>query len=380
MGTPPRAVRLAGTDLGDYRHVSALVDGPAEAYEVLLPFILDGLAQGDRVFQIVDPHLRDDHLKRLHASGIDVAAVVASEQLVVRTWNDAYLRGGRFDRSAQLAYIRATLHEGRRLGFPRTRFIGSTEWAIDAKTVRDLMLYEARLDLDLQKTPDVVICTYDLNHHGARTIADALSAHPVALVGGVLRSNRVPARASARDRLLTAASQLFHESGIQSTGVDSIIEAAGVAKATFYRHFPSKDALVLAWLADPRARWLPRVRAQAEAEGLDPAAVIPRFFDAVADWLESDAYRGCPYLNTGAEITEPEHPARLIVREYLQEVEDYLEGLIAAAGYRDSRQLAAQLQTLVAGSISLAVASRNRAPVLTARDAALRLLGQAARD
>lgn len=379
MGTSPRAVRLAGADLGDYRHVSALVDGPAEAYEVLLPFILEGLAQGDRVFHIVDPRLRDEHVKRLQASGIDVPAVMASDQLVVGTWNDAYLRGGRFDRSAQLAYVRATLHEGRRLGFPRTRLIGSTEWAIDAKTVRDLLLYEARVDLDLQKTPDVVICTYDLNHHGARTIADVLGSHPVALVGGVLRTNRVPARASPRERLLTAASQLFHESGIQATGVDSIIEAAGVAKATFYRHFPSKDSLVVAWLADPRARWLTRVRAQAEAEGLDPATVIPRFFEAVADWLESDDFRGCPYLNTGAEITEPEHPARLVVREYLREVEDYLEALIAAAGYRESRELAAQLHTLVAGSISLAVSSRNRARVLTARDAALRLLDQAAR-
>jgi AcrR family transcriptional regulator len=177
--------------------------------------------------------------------------------------------------------------------------------------------------------------------------------------------------------LLAAASQLFHENGVQATGVDSIVAEAGVAKATFYRHFPSKDDLVVAWLRDGRTRWLDRIRSEIEASAADADRRIPLFFEAVADWLEADGYRGCPYLNSDAEITESGHPARLIIRAYLQEVEDYLHDLIAAARYRDSRTLAAELQTLVAGSISLAVARSSRAPVTTARGAAARLLATA---
>jgi len=73
------------------------------------------------------------------------------------------------------------------------------------------------------------------------------------------------------------------------------------------------------------------------------------------------------------------HPARRIIREYLQEVEDYLDGLISAAGYRDSRMLAAEIETLIAGATTLASVHASRAPVLAARDAAVRLLAGAAR-
>jgi hypothetical protein len=109
---PPPTIRLAGEDLRDHRHVCALVDGPDEAYGVLLPFIAEGFEQGERALHIVDPLLRDEHLERLTAIGIDVPARTASHQLEVQTWADAYLRGGRFDRTAQLAYVRQRLGEG----------------------------------------------------------------------------------------------------------------------------------------------------------------------------------------------------------------------------------------------------------------------------
>jgi AcrR family transcriptional regulator len=380
MPTSPHPIRLVGEDLRDHHHVCALVDGPADADELLMPFIVDGMEAGDRAFHIVDPGLRDAHLGRLSDSGIDVATAEASRQLEVRTWADAYLRGGTFDPSAQLAYIRATLDEGPVLGYERTRLIGSTEWAVEAATVRDLLAYEGRIDGILGDSPDVIVCTYDLKHHSARTIADVLGIHEAALVGGVLRTNRGPARPTARERLLTAAARLFHENGIQATGVDTLIAAAGVAKATFYRHFPSKDDLVVAWLRDPRARWLDRVRAQVEARGREAAASIPLLYEALGEWLETEGYRGCPYLNTAIEITDPAHPARAVVVDFLQEVEDYLASLAAEAGYRDPRALARQLLALAAGSISLAVARRSRAPALAARDAAVSLLGDAARD
>jgi AcrR family transcriptional regulator len=380
MPTSPSMVRLAGEDLNDLRHICALVDGPVDAYDLLMPFIVEGFEQGDRAFHLIDPEAREAHLDRLRAGGIDVFAAEASHQLEIATWTESYLRGGRFDRLAQLAYLREILGEGPGLGYPRTRVIGTMEWALDAEAAGDLLAYESRVNELLRRLPAVVICAYDLNRHSARTIADVLGAHPAAVVGGVLRTSQAPAPASARDRLLTAAAQLFQRDGILATGVDAIIKTAGVAKATFYRHFPSKDDLVVAWLRDPRTRWLEGVRAVTETDGAKPGAAIPRFFDAVADWLATADYRGCPYLNTGVEITDPKHPARLVVREYLQEVEDYLAGVIEAAGYRNSRTLATEIQTLVAGSISLAVARGTGASVMVAREAALRLLDGAKRD
>jgi AcrR family transcriptional regulator len=381
MSTTANTVRLAGEDLGDHRHVCVLVDGPEEADPLLIPFITEGLDQHERSFQVVDPAVRDAHVTRLRESGIDVSAVMASGQLEVRTWADSYLRGGRFDRIAQLAYVKQSFLEGRDLGYRRTRFIGSMEWAVDGEYSGSLLRYESRLNDLVRRRPDILVCTYDLNRHSARTIADVLGVHPAAIVGGALRESHGPAAgsASARDRLLTAASKLFHETGIQATGVDSIIEAAGVAKATFYRHFPSKDDLVVAWLRDPRTRWHDRVRAQVEESQPTPHEAIPLFFEAVAEWLENEGYRGCPYLNTAVEITQPTHPALPVVLDYLQEVEDYITGLVTAAGYRNPRMLAIELQTLLAGAISLAVARRSGAYAISAREAAISMLAGAER-
>ena len=379
MATSLPQVRLAGADLGDHRHVCALVDGPDDAAALLLPFVLDGLTQGDRALHIVDPGTRDDHAAWLAGNGVDVDAALAADRLVIRTWTETYLAGGRFDRTAQFGLIRDALDEGKELGYPRTRVIGVMEWAVDATPIDDLRMYEMRVDALLRRRPDVVVCSYDLQRHSARTVADVLGAHSVAVVAGGLRTNRVPSTAPARERILDAGSQLFHRRGIQATGIDAIIRAADVAKATFYRQYPSKNDLVVAWLRDPGTRWLDRIRGQVDLPGVEPGARIARFFDAVAEWLEGEGFRGCPYLNTGAEITEPDHPARPIVQAYLQEIEDYLAGLIAAAGHADARRLAAEIQTLTAGAIALVVAHRTIAPVVTARDAALRLIAAADR-
>jgi AcrR family transcriptional regulator len=375
MRTSRRTIRLAGEDLRNHRHVVALVEGPAEADELLVPFIVDGLEQGDRVVQILDPEVRDAHIERLKASGIDVPAALASHQLEVRTWSDAYMRGGRFDRSAQLAYLRETFAEGHSMGYPLTRLIGSTEWAAESETARDLLYYEVRVDAILRKLPDVAICTYDLNHHTARTIAEVLGIHPVAVVGGTVRTSPGPPPASARDRLLAAASQLFQEGGIQATGVDSLIAAASIAKATFYRHFPSKDALVVAWLEDQRTDWFTDVRRIAEDRASSPTEVVPLLFEAAAEWFEADGFRGCPYLNAAVEITDQSQPALRVVRRYLDSVAEQLGEIAAALGLPYPESSGRQLQVLMGGAIGQALAFHSVAPFATAQEAATRVVG-----
>jgi AcrR family transcriptional regulator len=182
------------------------------------------------------------------------------------------------------------------------------------------------------------------------------------------------AERSPRERILDAASQLFPRQGIRPTGVDTLIASAGVAKATFYRHFPSKNDLIVAWLRDGRTRWLDRVRRRAEEIARRPDETIPAFFDAVAEWLEAEGWRGSPYLNAAVELGDPDHPAHPIIHAYLAEVRAYLTDLLRSIAHPEPVRVAAQLQTLLAGAIILSVAMRSSLPAREARDAAIRLV------
>jgi AcrR family transcriptional regulator len=125
-----------------------------------------------------------------------------------------------------------------------------------------------------------------------------------------------------------------------------------VAKATFYRYFPSKDELIVAWLEDPRTRWFDRVRVTAEARPSTPGELIPRLFEAIAEWLETDDFLGCPYLHTSVEVTDPSRPASQTVRAYLAEVGTYLE--------ERARRPAIPTPHVWAGSCTLSWRARSR--------------------
>ena len=107
-----KVIRFAGSVLGARRHVCAFFHSPDEEYRVLLPFIKEGFERGEKAFHIVDPELREQHLRRLESAGIDVAAAEQSGQFELRNWADAYLREGHFDQDRMLALIQEVL-EGR---------------------------------------------------------------------------------------------------------------------------------------------------------------------------------------------------------------------------------------------------------------------------
>jgi AcrR family transcriptional regulator len=339
---------------------------------MLLPFVVDGLQRGDRVVHIVQD--RDAYLRRL-TKETDVSAALESGQLEVKDWAEAYLSGGSFSASRMLTYVRRSIRRGPSLGFPATRLIGDMEWALeDLPGVDQLVAYEAGLTAILARPQTTVVCAYDVRRHSAGSIAQVLEAHQAAVIGGTLKRTASGMATSPRDRILAAASLLFAENGITRTGVDTLIEAAGVAKATFYRHFPTKDALVLAWLQDPRTRWFDRVRAETEASATSPGDQILRFFEAVADWLETDDFTGCAYLNVALEIPNPADPVAQAINDYLAEIERYFQDLAAAAGHHNHARLGKELHALLAGAIALGVATRSTAAALAARNAAARLL------
>src|ERR1700734_4435557 len=90
-------ISLAGSQLGDVRHVCAFFNSDEEEYRVLLPFIKDGFESGDKAVHVVNPEQREDHLQRLAAVGIDTPATEQSGQFELRTNTESYLRDGRFD-------------------------------------------------------------------------------------------------------------------------------------------------------------------------------------------------------------------------------------------------------------------------------------------
>lgn len=173
-----------------------------------------------------------------------------------------------------------------------------------------------------------------------------------------------------RDRILTAASGLFARHGIRAVGVDAIIAAAGVAKASFYRHFRSKDDLVAAWLRDSRTRWLHRARDETAQRSAVPSEQLLVFFDVAHDLVADPTFYGCPYLNTVAELRDAPEVVRREVIEYVDEVEGYLEGLARQAGLREPQAVAAQLRLLAAGMFALMNVYGDGRPAEKARNAA----------
>ena len=107
-------------------------------------------------------------------------------------------------------------------------------------------------------------------------------------------------RPSPRERLLAASDELFYRDGVHSTGIDAIIEKAGVAKGSLYYIFGGKDELVAAYLRKRHDAWRERVEA-AQARTDDPDEKILAIFDAIADYVSLPGYRGCPFTNAAAE-------------------------------------------------------------------------------
>ncbi|MBF9133717.1 TetR family transcriptional regulator [Plantactinospora sp. S1510] len=133
----------------------------------------------------------------------------------------------------------------------------------------------------------------------------------------------------ARQRLLDTAARIFYGEGIHSVGVDRIITEAKVTRATFYRHFPGKEDLVLAYLhaADQAIRG--RVETVIAA-GLPAPDALRAVAEAIAQSIQSSGFRGCAFLNAVAEYPDPEHPVHRAVLTHRQWFLDTINTLMAS--------------------------------------------------
>jgi AcrR family transcriptional regulator len=180
----------------------------------------------------------------------------------------------------------------------------------------------------------------------------------------------------AHDRILDAATRLFYARGLRAVGVDTIIAESGVAKATFYKHFPAKDDLIAAYLDRVDEAWSGQLHAAAEAAGPAPADQLVGLFDALGSACRREGYRGCGFINAAAETT-PGTAAHDRTVAHKQKVLAWLRDLATDAGALRPDQLARSLALLLDGALSSGALDADPEAVEVARDTAASLVEQA---
>jgi AcrR family transcriptional regulator len=153
-----------------------------------------------------------------------------------------------------------------------------------------------------------------------------------------------------RDRILATASDLFYQHGIRAVGVDLVVEKAGVAKTSLYRHFGTKDDLVVAFLQRMDEEFWKTWDEVSQQHPDDGRAELKAQLEWIGERVNQPDYRGCPQLNIAAEYPELGHPARKFAKEHKREMRRRLKNIAEKLKSADPDQLAGQLAVLINGA------------------------------
>jgi AcrR family transcriptional regulator len=185
----------------------------------------------------------------------------------------------------------------------------------------------------------------------------------------------------AYQRILGTARDLFYRNGYRATGINEIIEKSGVAKATFYAHFPSKDALALAYVKSMNEIDLRNVEAGL-GKYAGPGEKLVGLFEYLIPWSKENDYRGCAYLNISAELTDHDHAVHHETASHYKSLRSLVGRLTRelkakkgkAWKERDADQVADDYLLILAGALALAQLYHDPKPLEDAGEAARRLL------
>ena len=156
----------------------------------------------------------------------------------------------------------------------------------------------------------------------------------------------------ARERILDAAYELFSKRGIRAVGTEEVLAQAGVAKSTLYRHFPSKDELVLAFLQLREQRWTREyVEAEARRRGSTPREQMLAIFDVFDEWFHRDDFEGCSFINVLLEVGDRNSPLGKASAAHLEYIRSVVRTLAEETGVQDSESFAHSWHILMKGSI-----------------------------
>ena len=157
---------------------------------------------------------------------------------------------------------------------------------------------------------------------------------------------------AARDRILGSAYELFSTRGVRAVGIDEVIERAAVAKATLYRHFPSKDELVLAFLRQRELIWTHGwVEAEARKRASTPTEQLLAIFDLFDEWFRAADFEGCSFINVLLETANREHAVARASAEHLANIRSVLRAFADEAGLRSTDEFARSFHLLMKGAI-----------------------------
>lgn len=171
-----------------------------------------------------------------------------------------------------------------------------------------------------------------------------------------------------RERILQTASDLFYREGARAVGVDLVVERAGIAKTSLYRHFRTKDDLIAAFLEREDQQFWQQWESVARLHPGDARAELDAHMEWIGKRVGRKHYRGCPQLNVAAEFPQETHPARVVAVAHKRELRRRLKGIAERLGVRRPEDLAAQLLLLINGAFvsSGAIGPDEAVPVLLA--------------
>ena len=179
----------------------------------------------------------------------------------------------------------------------------------------------------------------------------------------------LPAKPAMKDRILETADRLFYLQGIRAVGVDTIAAEIGISKRTLYNHFPSKDALISAYLA--------RRFVQPRPSDKPPVEQILGTFDALERRFAAKDFRGCPFVNAVAELGSEDKSVRKIAIAFKESRRLWFRDLLLQIGVGNAEALATQLAVLVDGCIAQDLVRNDPAMARAAKEAATVLLRHA---
>jgi AcrR family transcriptional regulator len=179
--------------------------------------------------------------------------------------------------------------------------------------------------------------------------------------------------AAAKLRILATADRLFYDEGIRSVGIDRLISESGVTKATFYKHYGSKDRLILEYVLGRHRAAVATIEA-IDAENAEPAARLDAIVAGIVAEMHSDTFRGCAFINAAAEFGDVSHPVRIAIGEHRDWYTDVLAERLRAAGHPLSGDAADDLVLARDGAMSGGYAGDRIAAIAAFQRASARIL------
>lgn len=202
---------------------------------------------------------------------------------------------------------------------------------------------------------------------------DAVQPLPSAPPSGLVDQ----AQPSPRERLIASATRLFCRYGVNSVGVDAIVEAAGTAKTTLYKVFGSKDGLVEAVLEREGRAWRAWFITEIDGPGGSAAERLARVGPALRQWFGRDDFYGCPFINAVGESDKTDNRLRSLAIAHKKIVLERIATLCDEAGCRDPGEVAHTLGLIIDGAIVAALITRDTAVADTAGRACAAIVSKA---